>query len=310
MCKKTKNIFTIDKHEHSLYTQNKVSHKETMFHIKKRRDEMDEEKKESRLQSVTNALSILRLYEGDVTDIGVSDIARQLGISKATAFRLANTLLLEGFLDQSPTSQKYYLSPIYLHLAQRVNYRLSDRTNAVPHMLQLANTISENVMLFEFFQLQVICVQKVEGGIIPFSGVEIGSLLPLYCSASGKAMLAFRCPDDVEVFFNTCLFAPYTPHTIASPETLRNELARVRQQGYAEDHEECIEGVSSLAIPIFNYKNDVISALTISVAAVKMERNFDLYLSELQKTANLISARMGYTAKRALTQSDLFAATK
>ncbi len=170
---------------------------------------------EARLQSVTNALAILRLFEGEVTDLGVSEIARKLAISKATAFRLANTLLLEGFLDQSPINQKYYLSPIYLHLAQRVDHRLSDRTDAVPFMLQLANEIEENVMMFEFFQLQAICVQKVEGGRFPFPGVKIGSLLPLYSSAGGKAMLAFRCKEEIKQFFDTCSFEPFTAHTIS-----------------------------------------------------------------------------------------------
>lgn len=265
-------------------------------------------KSEARLQSVTKALAILRLFEGEVTDLGVSEIARRLGVSKATAFRLANTLLLEGFLDQSPNNQKYYLSPIYLHLAQRVDHRLSDRTDAVPYMLQLANEIEENVMLFEFFQLQAICVQKVEGGRFSFPGVKIGSLLPLHSSASGKAMLAFRSEEEIKRFFDTCSFEAFTAHTISTQEMLQKDLELIRQKGYAEEHEECTEGVSSLAIPIFNYMGDVIAALSISVASARMERNYITYLSGLQKAADSISKHMGYTAKRALAKTGSLAA--
>ncbi len=89
---------------------------------------------------------------------------------------------------------------------------------------------------------------------------------------------------------------------------LQEDLELVRQRGYAEEHEECTEGVSSMAVPIFNYMGDVIAALSISVASAKMERNYLTYLSGLQKTADSISKHMGYTAKRALAKSGLLAA--
>ena len=259
------------------------------------------EKNTAQLQSVTNALAILRLFEGGVTDLGVSEISRQLGISKATAFRLVSTLAAEGFLDQSPAHHKYYLSPIYLHLAQQVQHRILDRTNAVPYIQKLAETVQESVHLFEFFHLQAICIQEADGGRFSLSNIKTGSIMPLHSTASGKAMLALRKGSDTENFFRGKeRFEQFTSNTITDPAALREDLEQIRVKGYAVEHEECIEGMSSLAVPIFNFLGDAIFALDISSATTRMKRNQDYYLAELQKTAAAISKTMGYTARRAL----------
>ncbi len=98
---------------------------------------------------------------------------------------------------------------------------------------------------------QVVFVQKVDGpGIIKFD-TYMGKCSELHCTGLGKALLAFEPQETIESILAKYTFGCFTKKTIASVSAFQNELARVRQQGYAMDDEEEELGIRCVAAPIF-----------------------------------------------------------
>ncbi|MDW6064470.1 IclR family transcriptional regulator C-terminal domain-containing protein [Streptomyces sp. FXJ1.4098] len=94
--------------------------------------------------------------------------------------------------------------------------------------------------------------------------------LPLYCTATGKAILA-HSPGSLfgEVVRNG--FKAFTRHTITSPGRLRSQLERIREQGIATEAEEIRLGYMSMAVPVFGRQDTLAGALSITAPTYRMD---------------------------------------
>jgi DNA-binding IclR family transcriptional regulator len=98
----------------------------------------------------------------------------------------------------------------------------------------------------------------------------IGSRLPLHATGVGKVLLA-HAPEEIQLSVLADL-KRVTPYTIVQPGRLRAQLARIRQEGYAQTSEEMSLGACSVAVPVRDDRNDVVAALGIVVASLKRDR--------------------------------------
>lgn len=198
------------------------------------------------LRSVTIALDVLDAFFKDA-EIGLSELARRVGVTKSTMHRTCGVLVARGALERTP-SGKYRLGVRLLEYGQLVTTRSALRSQALPLLVELRNAIGETVQLGVPSGGDVLYIERVEGlGALRFT-TEAFRRSPVHRSSAGKAIAAFR-PEVAATRIKRGL-KPFTGHTIVVPQLFLEELARVRERGYAISIDEGEIGLSSIGVPI------------------------------------------------------------
>jgi IclR family acetate operon transcriptional repressor len=143
-------------------------------------------------------------------------------------------------------------------------------------------------------QADAITIERIEGKHPVSLQTNFGARRPAYCTASGKAILAYLAVDEVERALPPEMPA-FTPRTITTPELMHAELAEIRRRGYAIDDEERIEGLRCVAAPAFGPDGRVLGAISLAapVQRVPYER-FQKLCDDVKATAEGISRQLGY----------------
>ncbi len=216
--------------------------------------------------------------------IGVSEIARKMGISKTVAWRLAETLRTKGYAVKDPDSRRYRLGLKVLELGTSVRYRLEIVNVARPYIEEIVEKCDETVDLGVYDSCEVVFVDKKESTRTVRMVSSIGRRLPLHCTGTGKALLAFLPEAEVDKVVSRGL-ARYTENTITDPQSLRRELARVRSDGYATDREEFETGVRCVAAPVLDPHGKAVAAISIAGPADRMADERIPALADLVRAA-------------------------
>jgi DNA-binding IclR family transcriptional regulator len=247
------------------------------------------------VQSVERAIAILQSFSLEKPERGVGELSRELGLHKSTVSRLMTTLERHGLLSRNPETQRYRLGMGLIGLAARVISHMDVREVARPLLRKLADDCQESANLVVLDSGQVV---NLEQFVSPSRQVKnigrVGRRMHPHCTAAGKVLLAHLPPDQLAQFLPDTL-PRFTAHTITTPELLRRELARVREQGYAISQEELEEGLNAIAAPVSDHTGLVIAAVGIAGPAYRVtpERFFEIAV-QLQEVAQQISKRLGH----------------
>ncbi|PLS07186.1 IclR family transcriptional regulator [Neobacillus cucumis] len=249
---------------------------------------------DSHLSSVKNALRILKSFTMDQPEKKISDLSASLGLNKSTVSRTMTTLASEGFVYKDPESKKYRLGLSILSLSGIVNSNMDIYRESQPVLNKLVETIGETAHISVLDNLDVIYLQKVECNHPVRFLTHIGKRNPPYCTSSGKVLLAFSNEEVLEQVLEKGL-KKFTKNTITSPEKLRTHLKQVKESGYASSAEEILEGVTSIAAPIYDYRGKVIAALSVVGPMQRiLPQKIPGYAKKVISAAKEISMRMGY----------------
>ena len=238
-------------------------------------------KSEYAIQTVTNALRMLEVFH-DETEMGVSDLARCLGLHKNNAFRLLATLELAGYIQQTPETELYHLGPRCLELGQAFSRSHSLMDRARPILQSLAAQHGETAHLGVLRGGEVVHLDGALPDQLVLSGLRVGTRLDAHCTALGKALLAAEMrrfgpasgvgPVGVsESFLSGVPLRQHTPATLADPEKLVDELRTVELRGYAIDAEEYAVGLRCVAAPVRDGGNRVVAALSLSGPSSRLD---------------------------------------
>jgi IclR family transcriptional regulator, KDG regulon repressor len=254
-------------------------------------------KSSSQSQTVTRAIDVLNLFTAERPELGIMEMSRLLGISKSSVHRLATTLESAGYLRQDQVNQRYQLGFKVLQLANILLTSLKFRDIALPWMEQLRTQTNETVSLYVADRDARICIERLEGTQDIRFVVDINMRLPLHTGAAGKLLLAYQAEavrkQLIALWQNesTSLFV----HAHGSPEEFERELTSIQKQGYAISIGERVTYAAALAVPILNYRGEILAALTISGPSVRFtEEHILQWLPPAQNAAQAISAQMGY----------------
>lgn len=211
---------------------------------------------ESGLRSVTTALDVLECFAVD-SDLGVSDIARRLGIAKSTAHRVLTTLASRGFIEQDGDSGRYRLGLHLFELGQLSISRNALRHHALPTLRQIAQQTGLTVNLSIADGPDVVFLERIELGLGERILGHAGRRLPAHVTSSGKAIAAFSLAVDRAR--REAGFPPRLRATVRTEQDWGRELAQVRAKGYAVAVDESFDGVMTVAVPVLRGEHAVAS---------------------------------------------------
>lgn len=247
------------------------------------------------IQSVNRALKILKLFSTSMPRLGITEISQMMNLHKATAQGLVRTLTEEGFLKQDPETKKYQLGLSIYELGAALASGLEINQRAVDPAHQLALETQLVVRICILDRYSAIITLDAYPRSTPFLYPQFGLRFPLYCTAMGKALLAFLEPEFIREYFEKTDFTPFTKNTVTQKDQLLRELEEIRKTGYSINQEEHLQARAAIGAPIFGRNGRIAASLSIvgepmRILGDEMER----LAQKVVGTASQISQALGY----------------
>ena len=186
-----------------------------------------------RIQSIERAAAILRLLSGRSRRLGVAELAGELGLPKGTVHGILRTLQYVGFVEQDSDSGKYQLGAALLHMGSSYLDGNELRTRALNWADALATQSGESVRIGTLHENQVLIVHHVFRPDDSRQALEVGSLVPAYATALGKALLSRHRYLAAEIMGDH--LPSFTPATVTDVYRLRRELDDASERGWASE---------------------------------------------------------------------------
>ena len=233
---------------------------------------MNEKRKETSrgtiIQSIERAAQILQCFESS-RELRITDLSNQLGLHKSTISGLVNTLCRLNFLGKDEMSGKYKLGTELFRLGSMVDISL--RNTVAPYLEALVAKYQETTNLLIPEGTNVLYVEKIESPHSMRICTEIGRMLPMYCTAAGKAMLAATNDQEADALISQMDIEPFTEKTVRSKEELLFQIDEVKRLGFAIDDEEYELGLVCVGAAIVGNNGYPVGAISISGPITRMD---------------------------------------
>jgi len=217
------------------------------------------------VQSLERGLAVIRAFDAEHRELGLSDVARLTGLSRAAARRFLLTLVGLGYVHQA--DGRFSLRPRVLELGYAYLSGLSLPEVAQPHMESLVAAINESSSVSVLDDTDIVYVARVPTRRIMSITLAVGTRLPAFATSMGRVLLAGLADEALEARLRRIAFVALTPYTVTDAGALRAVLHQVRANGYAAVDQELEEGLRSLAVPIHDATGTTVAALNVSVHA-------------------------------------------
>ncbi len=250
-------------------------------------------------QSLERGLAILSAFKPATPELGISELARELGLTRSTSHRYVATLARLGYLQQNPQSRKYRLGPRVLDLGFSAINSMELRQIATTHLQQLSDETGHTVNMAILDGTDIVYIERCRSAQVGQREIDlnlhVGSRLPAYCTSMGKVLLAGLAEPELQAVLDQVQFQQRGPNTLDRAKLIA-ALAVVREAGIAVNNEELAYGLRSIAVPVRDRSGVVVAAINLAVhrALVSMEDLVIRLSPTLKRTANEISARIGY----------------
>jgi IclR family acetate operon transcriptional repressor len=243
------------------------------------------------VQSLDRAFALLEHMAAAGGDVALSELAARSGLPLPTIHRIVRTLVSSGYVRQLP-SRRYALGPRLIGLGESASRMLG--AWARPHLTELVEQVGETANMATLDGDEVVYVAQVPSRHSMRMFTEVGRRVSVHSTGVGKALLAQLPPNRVAELLDRAGMPAETQHTITDPDTLAEELERIRTQGYAVDDGEQEVGVRCVAVPV----PDGPSMTAVSVSGPEARVSWELVARAaplLQRTATALAAEFGHT---------------
>jgi IclR family pca regulon transcriptional regulator len=251
-------------------------------------------------QSLERGLAILSAFRSGRPLLGVSELGRDIGLSRSTTHRYVATLAALGYLQQDGATRKYRLGPRVLDLGFSAINSMELREVAAPHLRLLSDETGFTVNMAILDGLDIVYVERCRSSRTGQREIDlnlhVGARLPAYCTSLGKVLLAFLPAGERKETLTQIEFTRRGPNTLTSRTSFAAELERVRENGFAINNEELAYGLRSIAAPVLSHDGAAAAAINLAVhsSMVSMEDLVKRLSPSLRRSAAEISAHLGY----------------
>lgn len=237
------------------------------------------------VQSLERGLDVIRAFSAERPRMTLSDVARHTGLTRAAARRFLITLQHLGYVASD--GGQFSLRPAVLQLGYAYLSSLSLADIASEHLTAAADELHESCSASVLDGDSVVYIARVSTTRIMSINLAVGTRLPAVLTSMGRVMLAAMSDDDLDRFLATATIEKRTPSTISSRAALRDEIDRVREQGWSIVDQELEIGVRSVAVPIRDARGEVVATVNASAhsSRVELDELQTRFLQRIQRVA-------------------------
>ena len=247
------------------------------------------------VSGVERALDVLLLFSTtQAPSLGVSEMSRMLGLSKAVVHRILAALCSRQLLEIDENTRRYVLGRQSLALGMAFLDRVDVRDLAREPLRRLSRLTNETSTLSIRVRDSRVYVDQVTPPRDVRMSVQIGAPFPLHAGSSSKAFLAFLKPEEQEAYLNSGPLAALTDHTIIDASHLRDDLRLTRERGYALSFGERQAGAASIAAPILNHDNVAVAVVSVCGPVERIRGRVDELAKALRAEVSELSSRLGH----------------
>ncbi len=227
--------------------------------------------KRERRGAVARSLAILEHVAKSPAPVGVLDIIDALELPKATAYRLVDWFVSQGYLAREPGRKRLLVGSRLTSLAFGA-LAASLRNSETHSVLQrLVNKVNETCNIGTLVNGEMMYLDRIEAKHWPLRlQFSSGSRVPLHCSAIGKLFLAFTPSSRRRRLLQHLDLRRYTEQTIVDPAGLEAELRQIRKQQVSYDREEFLDGVVCIAVPVLGRNGELLAGVAIQAPQARM----------------------------------------
>ena len=250
------------------------------------------------VRSVERAADLLEALMASSSPLSLAELSEQANLHPSTAHRLLATLDKCDFVYQDSSSKLYSPGVKLMFPTPGLQKYYILRNFASPILNNISNNVGEGASLAIRSGNHAIVIARAASGHTVDVSLRSGILVPLHSTGVGKAMLANISPADVDKIIAEEGLSPSTPNTIVEKNQLVQELALVKQQGYATDNEEWETGIRCIAVPVFRGEHFVVGAISVSGPAGRLPQDKDREIAEqISAGAAKLSTKLGHQSE-------------
>jgi IclR family acetate operon transcriptional repressor len=250
------------------------------------------------IQSLDRGLAILQAVARAKEPVSLGELAELLDIDRSSAFRLAHTLRRRGFLSCPPGRKDYVLGSSMWTLSRQYDWNNVLVKVAHPELKLLAAQINETAHLAIREGKAALFIDSAHAKNVLAVAGQSGELVPLHCTAHGKALIADADERELRAQFGAGPLQMFTRTTITSIKALARECAAIREQGYATDEAEFAPELRCIAAPI-RFGKDIVGSIGISAPSQRFSRSmYPEYAEKVCSVATRIGNTLSQSAER------------
>ena len=225
-----------------------------------------------------------------------SQVARVFNTNRSESYRFLSTFTEMGYVIKDDDG-RYHLSYRVLELGMRVINSHEILRLVRPYMYELSLAFNETVNLGYFDGDAILHLDKIDSKEILRMDTPIGSRAPAFCSALGKAILAYLPTVDLNEYLNKTVIHANGPHSITSKKAFIKEIEKVRQRGYSIDDEEFAPGIRCISCPVFDPSAGRPYAISVSGPTIRMTYKKIQHIKPvILKVCQELSIKLDHTA--------------
>lgn len=215
------------------------------------------------IKSVQKSLKVLKYIMSSTNEVSVNELVEEFDYNRSTLHHMLKTMKLEGFISQNQNTKNYNIG------SEIFNGWIKDRDmhnylmRLKPKVKEISDKCKETTTMFVRENDKAICVLGEESKQIIKAYLMIGREIPLFCTAAGKAMLAFLPKEEVNKILQISGMKKYMKNTTITKEELFEELKQVKKQGYAIEKEEFEELINAVGIPVLNEHGRPVASVSV-----------------------------------------------
>ena len=249
------------------------------------------------IQVLDRALALLDALSQQGPDLALGEISQLLKLHKSTAHRLIMVLERHRLLEKNSRTGRYRLGLKLFELGTKAVSQLDLREQARPFLERVVLETGETVHLCIYDDGEVVYVDKIEPARSVRLASSVGRRNPAYCTAVGKAIMAFLPEAQVEDAVKKHGLQPLTRKTVSTLVELKAELDQIRERGYAIDDEENEEGVSCVGAVVRGFDGEPVAAISVSGPTFRLgKEKVDMIARSVIAAADGLSRQLGFVA--------------